>query len=229
MIAFRAVELRRSRAWQARMLVIFALGTALGSVVIGLGASMIGSLGSAEWPRFVSTLLAYCGGLALLYGAGELAGAKLPLPTSPWLVPRTWGNVGESFATMVFGVALGLGVVTKIRSFAFYVVLAAAVAAESVSSGVILMLVFGAGRVAPVIVAVLADRAIPNQVSRMALRNFLVVRLVSLAHTLSPIRTACMLTIAVLFIRPSDLQLPFRAVRSAAESVRQLSTQSHQE
>jgi len=134
--------------------------------------------GSSGYPQWIAQLAAHVLGLfagalalaALLFATGELiwhpplwtVGAlaallalvtarvvPVALPGSPWRVPQDWARFGSVGYAGAFGMALGLGVATRIGSPAMYAVLAWGVAAPEWSLAWPVFVVFAAGRAVP--------------------------------------------------------------------------------
>lgn len=134
--------------------------------------------GSSGYPQWIAQLAAHVLGLfagalalgALLFAAGELIWhpppwtvgvlaallvlvtarmAPVTLPGSRWRVPQDWARLGSVGYAGAFGMALGLGVVTRVGSPAMYAVLAWGVAAPEWNLAWPVFVVFAAGRTVP--------------------------------------------------------------------------------
>jgi len=134
--------------------------------------------GSSGYPQWIAQLAAHVFGLfagalalgALLFAAGELIWhpppwtvgvlaallvlvtarmAPVTLPGSRWRVPQDWARLGSVGYAGAFGMALGLGVVTRVGSPAMYAVLAWGVAAPEWNLAWPVFVVFAAGRTVP--------------------------------------------------------------------------------
>ena len=133
---------------------LYALGLLSGAVVLG-GA--LGTLGSEL--RLNSLLTPAAGALVIIaacahlgYAAREFELCRLPMPQSLWQVPRRWQNLMSARSTsLIYGVALGLGVLTRIPTSTFYIVLVWVVIAGNHQVGFAVLGIYGIGRAVPVI------------------------------------------------------------------------------
>ena len=122
---------------------IYVAALVAGSVLLAAILDMVGEL--APIPTIVV-------GITAVAAASMAAGLVPALPSSPWRVPRSWSTFGERPFVVVFGLALGAGVLTALPSFGFYVLLA-----WGLTVGLQLALpafvAFAGGRAAPVLFA----------------------------------------------------------------------------
>jgi hypothetical protein len=92
-------------------------------------------------------------GVVAIVAAATTAGLiPSPFPTSPWRVPRGWGQAGDSAFAGLFGYALGLGFLTAIPSAAFYVLVTWALSVGWGESW-LAFVSFGIGRCVPLMAA----------------------------------------------------------------------------
>jgi hypothetical protein len=88
-------------------------------------------------------------------------------PSSTWQVPRTWAQRGWVTFTASFGAILGAGILTRIASPGFYVVLAWGLSAPDWDAIWPPFLAFGLARAAPSLVIALGVLAVRNRPHRM--------------------------------------------------------------
>lgn len=124
---------------------------------VGVLCGALGGLLKTRVPSVYYTLAALIAGVATVYSFAELQGAKLPIPTRHWLVPKEWGQYGQPFFATAFGVILGAGFFTVINFIGYYLLLASCVMTAEPIQGSVVMAVFGAARTAPVLVAPLVS------------------------------------------------------------------------
>jgi cytochrome c biogenesis protein CcdA len=130
------------RRWKAHV-ALFAVSLAGGAVTLGATLALIGS-----WMRPPEILV----GITAVI-AGAMAAGLLPsFPASRWRVPRSFSMFGEGQFVLVFGFVLGLGVLTALPSFGFYVLVAWGLTG-SLYFTLPAFLAFSAGRALPVITA----------------------------------------------------------------------------
>jgi hypothetical protein len=130
------------RRWKANV-GLFVVSLAAGSAALGVTLHLIGS-----WVRPPDLLV---GATAVI--AAAMAGGLVPsLPASRWRIPRSWSTFGEGPFVLLFGLVLGLGVLTALPSFGFYVLIAWGLTASFYVTWPA-FLAFAAGRAVPVVAA----------------------------------------------------------------------------
>jgi len=85
-------------------------------------------LGAGTWvvsevalPRDRSGGLLVLGAVAALLALHELRILSFPMPTSTWQVPASWRSWrSDTLMATAFGFGLGMGVLTRVSSYAFY-------------------------------------------------------------------------------------------------------------
>lgn len=102
------------RRWKANV-ALFVVALAAGSVTLGAILSGIGS-----WIKPPEIVV----GVTAVIAGAMAAGVLLNIPSSRWRVPRSFSMFGEGPFVLLFGFALGLGVLTALPSFGFYVLIA---------------------------------------------------------------------------------------------------------
>jgi len=91
--------------------------------------------------------LALIGLLAVAYAVSDIGLLRLPRPTLRQAVPITWWRWWKPYgAALVYGAALGIGVMTRIPFGAFYVLCAWCVVKGDAAYGAVLMGTYGAAR-----------------------------------------------------------------------------------
>ncbi len=103
-----------------------------------------------------------------------VAGTRLRLPYSTWVVPREWDQLPRGVHAFVFGATLGSGVATRIPFAAMHVVLATCLLVGSPLMAVTSLGTFGLARAAPMIIvsrglAIHADSNILAELDRLRL------------------------------------------------------------
>lgn len=91
--------------------------------------------------------------IAFVYGLAELLGVGLRVPSRHWLIPQRWAAYGSPRLEIIFGLILGTGFLTVVPFIGYYLLLASCVASSSLLLGSTLMVIFGVGRVTPVLLA----------------------------------------------------------------------------
>jgi hypothetical protein len=83
----------------------------------------------------------------------ELGFVRLPLPTRNWQMPNSWLRLGNSRSALLFGLTMGSGALTRAPMASFHGLILLGLLVASVPYGVVLGLLFAAGRAAPVLLA----------------------------------------------------------------------------
>ena len=126
--------------------------TVSGSVVGGIS----GIVGSWITPPFFSlqhSIIVFVVATSLIYGAAELLGIKLWVPTRHWEVPKQWSFYGSLFYAAIFGATLGIGFFTFITFVGYYLLLLSCILAADPVYGSIVMAIYGLSRAIPVSIA----------------------------------------------------------------------------
>lgn len=137
---------RNRKAWSS--LWWHAIGGLLGGG--GLGFLVGCPLWAANWPgsRW-SPAIAAAGAVSLLWSCREMGALHLPTPQSTWQVPASWRrDMPTPIACLVYGMAMGCGVLVRIRFASFYVALVWAFFSGPLPGAAVLG-VFGASRALP--------------------------------------------------------------------------------
>ena len=122
---------------------------------------VVGSLGKALALHVPGLHLIVTSTMTLLaagYGAAEICGKAWWVPTRHWQVPRHWGQHGTHLYWTAFGLALGAGFFTIVTSMGYYVLLVIGILLGDPAQAATLMALFGAARVAPVLIMPLLVR-----------------------------------------------------------------------
>lgn len=94
------------------------------SVCLPAGAMLL-AVAAYHLSRLVGTMpLWVVGAAATIAAASGLGWLPIDPPESHWRVPQNWGRFGHVCYAGLFGVVLGLGVLTAVPSFSLYVVIA---------------------------------------------------------------------------------------------------------
>ncbi len=124
----------------------YVAGTLAGATALLTTALLVRSIG-LTFPLLVVGLLAAAGALA--------PSQPHRISISRWRVPRAWGALGRLPYGLLFGFALGSGVLTATPSVGF-IVLICWLLSTSTGAGVLVMLAFASARALPA-VAIAAD------------------------------------------------------------------------
>lgn len=128
------------------------LGCVSGGVVAGYTLGLIGAFfghgkNGAEWPAFVFSAI------CLVVALRELNVLRIPMIESHWQVPRRWVvEFAPALASLLYGVLLGAGVVTRMGGVLATVVVWVLLVGDPVLGSKVLGL-FGLSRALPIVVA----------------------------------------------------------------------------
>lgn len=144
----------RQRGRPPAALWLHTIGCLVGAISIG---SLFGVLGSAlPWQaapggrKFV--VLAATGFVSLLYSVHEIRLVRLPAPQCQWQVPATWrSHLPLDLAALLYGLGLGIGLVTRIPVSTFYAAVLGVVLVGNPVLSALIMAAFGLGRALPLI------------------------------------------------------------------------------
>jgi hypothetical protein len=152
-------EAQRGRAWTR--LLTYCSALLVSSILVGILLGWVGHYSFRRW-NFATTFLA-C--IAVLLSAREFGALRLPLPSSDWRVPRQWLRFGYFRGAFVYGLALGLGFLTRAPFATYHIMLIWILAVGDPAYGATLGLSYAAGRMSSVVGASLLRplRATTNQ------------------------------------------------------------------
>jgi hypothetical protein len=174
----------RSRFERLRGVSIYVVAAVGGALLTGLVFYLAGRVLSHRPMQLIA--------LVALVATMSVTGL-FHLPESRWRVPRSWGRFGHTMFAALFGVVLGLGVLTAVSSAGYYVLLAWAVLVPSWSYVWPTFVAFGVGRAIPlVLIAVLSggqEGRLPSVLQQMRAR----------AQALVYVEAALLVAVAVLF------------------------------
>lgn len=124
-------------------------GAAFGSLLSVGGAHLgLGPLGASIPGRGLAILV--CCHIAVV--GREIGVLRFPLPQSRWQVPREWlASMPVRMAATLYGLALGTGVLTRVTTGGFYLLLLWALMSGSRLEGALMFAAFGLGRGVPVL------------------------------------------------------------------------------
>jgi hypothetical protein len=128
---------------------IYTLGCLLGAALLG---SFVGGIGALLFRQLGYTaggilILASSGAVSILYSCREAGLIRVPSPQSTWQVPSLWrSKYHPNLAALIYGIALGAGVVTRISVSTFYVIIVWILLTGSPIWGALIMGFFGFGR-----------------------------------------------------------------------------------
>lgn len=119
-------------------------GAALSAGAFGALLAWVGSFFGAPWRAAGLVAVA---GVALMYGAGELLGLRVPVPQVRRQVPESWRwRFGPNVSSFLYGLGLGIGFPTHVRHGTLVAVSVAAVASGHPAVGALIMAPFGLSR-----------------------------------------------------------------------------------
>lgn len=132
----------------------FLFGAVAAGLVFG---GVLGALGTLPGGERVANA---CLLAAIVMSIAErMPRSRLRPPSSGWQIPREWRVAGRCRISLVFGLALGLGVVTIVTSWTTYVILAGAMAQAGFLGGATVLGAFGLARGLPMILVAADPRA----------------------------------------------------------------------
>ena len=134
-------ERRTTYRW---VLVLHIAGAATAAAALGGLLGLVGSLAGAPWGTLGGLVLA---AIAALYALREAAGAPIPLPGRRGQVPSWWRSFFSPPVTgLLYGLALGAGLLTYLGFGTFVAVAAAAALSGDPLAGALICAPFGLGR-----------------------------------------------------------------------------------
>jgi len=145
----------------------WALGFVAYLAAMPVGALVMGALvylAGHALPPIGSSFTGLVAAAAALTATGLL---PVRFPSSKWQVPREWARLGWVAFTASFGAILGAGVLTRIASPGFYVVLAWGLSAPDWGAIWPAFLAFGLARAAPSVAIALGVLRVRNRPHRM--------------------------------------------------------------
>jgi sulfite exporter TauE/SafE len=146
---------------------IGAVGTAaLFGAVLGFAGSQL----FTQVPYVRTLLLISVAAASGVYGLAALVGVELQVPTGHWMVPRHWGGYGWNGGALLFGSALGLGLLTVIPFVGYYLVLAFCFLSHRTSIGAVTLGAFGLGRSLPILATAVSAAVINRSVEGLSPR-----------------------------------------------------------
>jgi len=145
-------------------------GTVAGAIGSAIRATLIvGAIGDRLWIESIAAI-------ALIYALHELHVVQIPLPQIHWQVPVSWGRYGKLGQLFLYGLVLGVDVVTFMPYATFYVVVLLE-ATMGAQAGAALGLTYGLARALSMSKASISarhrDRTIPVAKRIMAISTLL--------------------------------------------------------
>lgn len=139
--------------WFASGPFVFLTGCVVGATCVGAALGVVGALPGGRGVGLLCLVV-----VVLLWFNDKCGIVTLGAPSSCWQVPREWAWAGRLRYSLVFGLLLGLGVVTIVKSWAVYMVLAGAMAQGDMFAGTGVGAVFGFARAMPMLLVSLGFR-----------------------------------------------------------------------
>lgn len=129
------------------------VGAVLSASLVGGIFGALGAMLAARAPSLHLTTWGFLASVAMIYGFAELQGAKWPVLTRHWQIPKKWGWYGLPLFAIAFGLILGSGLFTFITFIGYHLLLLLCVIRADPLQGSVLMAFYGAARAAPVLFA----------------------------------------------------------------------------
>jgi hypothetical protein len=131
---------RRNQAPLGLQWLAFVVGAVAGGLALGAAAHLLGQIGMA--PAWLGPVAA----AAALIGMVGPSAVRRAVARWGWPVPRSWQALGSVPFAGLFGLLLGVGVVTRLPSLGFVALLAWLLTTPAWASAIVLGLVFGGVR-----------------------------------------------------------------------------------
>src|SRR5437016_5597481 len=149
--------------WKTRgAAAVYVLTLGAGALLIGVGVALLGR--AIHQGNAVAALTSHR--VVLVVGLGSFAYAlreagiwRVPLPSSPWQVPRAWVGFGLFRSMALFGAAVGPGFLTRTAYPTYLVMIAWDVFVGVPMFGIVVGILYAAGRSAGVVIAAFAGTA----------------------------------------------------------------------
>lgn len=180
-----------ARKWLSGV-VAYAVAAPAGAALTGLILHLTGAVAGRPPVQAVGLLAV----LAALSGSGLV---RFPLPTSTWALPQRWSRFGHAGYAGLFGVLLGLGVVTVASSVGLYALLAFALAEPRINLVLLVFVTFGLARALPLISSSMGGTLLKLQ------QHDVLERLSACARWALPVEIALLTATAVLFLLPEGM------------------------
>lgn len=139
--------------WLVSGAITFWVGSVVAATCLGAVLGFIGALAGAEAWGLLGLVV-----IVLLYVNHQVGLSGWRVPSTCWQVPQEWAWAGRMRFSLVFGLLLGLGLVTIVKSWGIYVVVGGAFAQGDVLSGASIVGMFGLARGMPMILMSLGFR-----------------------------------------------------------------------
>lgn len=152
-----AAPLVKEARWKRQLAAaVYVVALGVGAVLVGVGAALLGSAvhhGISVAALTSHRVILVIGLASFAYAMREAGIWRVPLPSSPWQVPRTWTGLGLLPSMGLFGAAVGPGLLTRTAypAYLFMVVWDAFVGIPAF--GVVVGLLYAAGRSMGVVIA----------------------------------------------------------------------------
>lgn len=101
----------------------YLVGAIVGGSSIGAVCAAAGFLLRHTLPQPFRWGYIVLGTCAIVYAIADIAGRQLKVPSSPWRVPRRWGQYGAIVPAIGFGFSIGTGVLTVVPWIGYYLLL----------------------------------------------------------------------------------------------------------
>ena len=129
-----------------RIVFLHLVAYILGASLFGGGIAWVGSVSLSSVPIVDGLTLFVSGLLALFCALVEFHFIRVPLPQSRWQVPIRWRRLPFELMSVLYGMALGTGVLTRVSVSTFYVLISWALICRHPILGAVSLGFFGMGR-----------------------------------------------------------------------------------
>lgn len=146
-----------NRSRHRRNAVLFLGGAVSGATLLGILSGLTGQWVISFAPEVRRVILVCLVALGSLYGIADVLEYSLHVPSRHTLVPRRWGNLGDTWFSFVFGASLGIGFLTIVPFVGFYIAVAWCAVTLSPLGTAAVLATFGMMRGLPVVLTALAS------------------------------------------------------------------------
>lgn len=146
----------------------FLLGGACGSAIVG-GVAAVSIRWVVRFPGATNVGLLVITIVCVAYAIGDLVGRPLRVPSRAWLVPRRWGDMGDTWYAITFGLVLGAGFLTVSPFIGLHVLVVWCALSLSAANSALVLTAFGVMRGLPVVLTARAVRRERSYSSNMQL------------------------------------------------------------
>ena len=156
------LEVRYVHVWIWARTAAYLAGLVIGTTAIGTLAGEIGTIAPVNigmdagsiWVEWIAVT-------SVAYGLHEFEIVRLPVPQHYWQVPSDWARFGKIGQQFMYGLVLGVEVLTLIPYATFYILMLFELAL-GLKGGALVGLIYGLARAIPTIAGVAASVRFAN-------------------------------------------------------------------